>query len=270
MSNYFEGKVALITGGASGLGRGLCEALVERGATVVVSDRDGEGAAALAAKLGADHSSAQTLDVTDPDAVGEAIREAVERHGRLDLVFNNAGIAVAGQVQDVTPQMFKKVVDVNLLGAAYVTQAAYAQMIKQGSGHIVNIGSMYSLMPGVMQSAYAAAKHGLTGLTLSLAAEASARGVDVTLICPGYVDTSLFSSGHYEGTLDEGAAKAAIPFAFMDVDSAVKEILAGVKRRKLIVAFPGYVRAGWTLTRISQSLFRWANAREFKKIASGE
>jgi len=265
MGNYFDGKVALVTGAASGLGRGLCEALVQRGATVIVSDRDLAGAEALVAELGADHSSAQSLDVTDPDAVAAAVAAVVEHHGRIDLVFNNAGIAVAGQVQDVTPQMFKKVVDVNLLGAAYVTQATYAQMITQGSGHIVNIGSMYGLMPGVFQSAYVAAKHGLTGLTLSLAAEARERGVDVTLICPGYIDTSLFSSGTYEGKLDEAAARAAIPFPFIDVQPAVRTILAGVRRRRLIVAFPGYVRAGWTLTRISQVFFRWANARQFKK-----
>ena len=93
--------------------------------------------------------------------------------------------------------------------------------------------------------------------------------MDVTLICPGYIDTSLFSSGVYEGALDESKAKAAIPFAFMDVETTVKTILAGVQRRQLVVAFPGYVRAGWILSRLSPGLFRWYNARQFKKILAG-
>jgi len=265
MGNYFDGKVALVTGGAAGLGRGLCEALAREGAHVIVSARSLANAEAVVAELGADTSSALALDVIDPDAVAAAIEHAVEHHGRIDFVFNNAGIAVAGQVQDVTPEMFKKVIDVNLLGAAYVTQAAYAQMIDQGSGHIVNIGSMYGLVPGALQSAYVAAKHGLTGLTLSLAAEAGHHGVDVSLICPGYIETSLFSSGTYESGFDADSAKAAIPFKLIDIEPAVDKIMAGVRRRQLIVAYPGYVRWGWRLTRLSQVLFRFYNSWQFRK-----
>lgn len=267
MSNaYFEGKRALVTGGASGLGRGICESLAARGATVVIADLDGAQAARVAAEIDPGRVTARSLDVTDADAVAATIDAIVTEQGPIDLVFNNAGIAVGGELQEVSPQMLERVIRVNLLGVGYVTHAVYNHMLQRGSGHIVNIGSMYSLMPGVMQSAYAAAKHGVTGLTMSLAAEAQQRGIEVTLVCPGYVDTNLFSAGQYGGKLDAERALEAIPFDLIDVPTAVRKMLDGVAHRRLVVAYPGYVVGGWWLNRISPALFRWYNARELSKI----
>lgn len=255
----YAGKVAVVTGGASGLGRGLCEQLAARGAKVVIADLELAGAEALAAELARASGDVHAchVDVTSFASVEALVARTVERYGRIDLMFNNAGIAVGGEFQDVSADAFARVVNVNLTGAAFGTLAAYRRMLEQKGGHIVNIASMYALFPGPMTSAYVAAKHGLSGLTLSVQSEAAAHGIHLTLVCPGYVTTNLFAHGTYGGDLDAARAVERVPFSFLDVRTAVHHTLAAVRAQKRIAVFPFYARGLWWLQRLSPTLLVW-------------
>ncbi|MFN6569676.1 SDR family oxidoreductase [Dendronalium sp. ChiSLP03b] len=255
MSN-FSGKVALVTGGASGLGQGLCEELSRRGARVVLTDINIEAALKLAKRLqqAGGNVEAASLDVTSPERVAEVITSVVNHYGRLDYVFNNAGVGVGGEFQELDPTTWRRTVDINLLGVVYVMYTAYQQMMLQRSGHIVNIASMYGLMPGVLCSPYVATKHALTGLTQSVASEAKNHGIKLTVVCPGYIDTNLFKSGAYGKSVNAEQIKSRIPLKFIDVPTAVKNILRGVEGGQLIVAFPRYVHIFWWIYRLSPQL----------------
>ncbi|MBC7174389.1 MAG: SDR family NAD(P)-dependent oxidoreductase, partial [Polyangiaceae bacterium] len=144
----YVGAVALITGGASGIGRALCEALAERGAEVVVADRQAEEGEAVAAAIRAagGNAYAATLDVRDADAFRAVAEGVVKSSGRIDLFFNNAGIGVAGEVERYSRRDWDEVVDVNLRGVIHGIDAVYPIMITQGRGHIVNTASMAGLL----------------------------------------------------------------------------------------------------------------------------
>ncbi|BAZ49905.1 3-oxoacyl-[acyl-carrier-protein] reductase [Nostoc sp. NIES-4103] len=252
----FSGKVALVTGGASGLGQGLCEELSRRGAKVILTDINAEAALTLAKRLqqAGGNVEAATLDVTCPQRVAEVIGTVIDSYGCIDYVFNNAGVAVGGEFQELDTAIWQRTVDINLLGVVHVMYTAYKQMIKQRSGHIVNIASMYGLMPGLLCSPYVATKHALTGLTQSVAVEAKNLGIKLTLVCPGYIDTNIFKSGAYGESLDAENIKSRIPLKFLDVPTAVNNILRGVERKQSIVAFPSYVHILWWIHRLSPQL----------------
>ena len=170
--DIFADKVAIVTGGASGIGQALGAALVQRGARVVLADVNGEGAQAAARALvprGAVTSA--TLDVTDAVSVERVVNEAVGAHGRLDYLFNNAGIAIMGDARHMTLADWTRIVDVNLRGVVHGVVAAYPIMIRQGFGHIVNTASLAGLIPTPGAAAYATTKHALVGLSTALRGE---------------------------------------------------------------------------------------------------
>ena len=253
----FSGKVVLVTGGASGLGQGLCEELSRRGAKVILTDINAEAARLQALRFqeaGGDVTDA-TLDVTNPQHVAEVINTIVHSHGRIDYVFNNAGVGVFGKFHEFDFPTWQRTVNINLLGVVYVMYAAYKQMTHQRSGHIVNIASMAGLMPSLLCSPYVATKHALTGLTQSVAVEAKNFGIKLTVVCPGYIDTNLFNNSAYGKSLDAKQIKNRISLKFIDVPTAVENILHGVEHGQLIVAFPKYVHIFWLIYRLSPQLW---------------
>src|SRR3954452_24202742 len=143
-------SIAIVTGGASGIGRAIATSLVARGDTVVVSDINADGAAAVADKLntlGKGKASSAPLDVTDADAVADLYKRVKAENGTLDLVFNNAGIAIGGLAEELTLDHWNRTIDVNLRGVVHGVHAAYPIMLEQGHGHIVNTASMAGLVP---------------------------------------------------------------------------------------------------------------------------
>jgi NAD(P)-dependent dehydrogenase (short-subunit alcohol dehydrogenase family) len=252
----FSGQVVVITGGAKGLGRGLAEALARKGAHVVVGDIDHAAAEALCTDLSGEGrvASAVHVDVTDPSSVERLVSEAVARHGRIDCMINNAGIAAGGEFEHVPAETMRRVIDIDLLGAAYGTLSAYRQMLRQGGGHIVNVASMLALFPNPLSAAYVAAKHGLGGLTRSVMAEGAAHGIRFTTICPGYIATNLFDAGSFAGSMKKDQVLERIPFRLIDVDTAVARTVAAIAARKPIAVFPFYARALWWLERLSPRL----------------
>ena len=252
----FSGKVVAITGGAKGLGRGLTEALAQAGAKLVVGDIDIAAAEALCAELSRNGHAAVAIDVdvTDPASVERLVDETVARHGRIDYMINNAGIAAAGEFEQVPAETMRRVIEIDLLGAAYGTLSAYRQMLRQRGGHIVNVASMLALYPNPMSAAYVAAKYGLRGLTRSVMAEGAAYGIHFTTICPGYIATNLFEAGSFAGSMQKDHVVERIPFRLIDVETAVQRTLAAVAARKPIAVFPFYARVLWWMERLSPRL----------------
>jgi NAD(P)-dependent dehydrogenase (short-subunit alcohol dehydrogenase family) len=187
------GKVALVTGASSGLGAGFAVAMAQAGADVVLAARRRAGLEATGReveKLGRGALAVET-DVTDPSACQAAARAAVEEFGHLDVLVNNAGMGTAVPALRETPEQFRKVIDVNLLGAYWMAQAA-AQLMPRGSA-IVNIASVLGLVKSyVPQAAYAASKAGLIGLTRDLNQQWSGRrGIRVNAVAPGYFRSEM-------------------------------------------------------------------------------
>ena len=255
-TEHFSGKVVVITGGAKGLGRGLTEALARAGAKVVVGDIDLAAAETLCSGLSGEGltSSAVHVDVTDAASVERLVAAAVASHGRIDYMINNAGIAAGGEFEHVPAETMRRVVEIDLLGAAYGTLSAYRQMLRQGGGHIVNVASMLALFPNPLSAAYVAAKHGLGGLTRSVMAEGAAHGIRCTTVCPGYIATNLFEAGSFAGSMKKDHVVERIPFRLIDVDTAVARTLSAVAARRPIAVFPFYARVLWWIERLSPRL----------------
>lgn len=191
-----DGKVAIVTGGGSGLGRASAVALAAAGAEIVVGDVDDDGAAATVAAItdaGGD-AIAQHTDVADAEQCGALIATAVDRYGRLDVLHNNAGVALVGRdgfAPDVDPAQWDRVIAVNLSGTFYCCHHAIPEMAKQGGGSIVNTASSMAHLPLGGMDGYAASKGGVAVLTKSLAPTAGRLGIRVNAISPGYVDTPM-------------------------------------------------------------------------------
>lgn len=172
----WKGKSAFITGGGSGIGRGLAIALADRGVHVWVSDINFAAAQAVANQCGP-NSSAVELDVRDSDQVSDCIRSFAKSKGQIDFLFNNAGIGIGGESYDLTVEHWNRIIDINIRGVVHGVKAAYPIMVKQGSGHIINTASLAGLGPAPFLTSYAMTKHAIVGLSKSLRIEAAALGV---------------------------------------------------------------------------------------------
>ncbi|MCP3956362.1 MAG: SDR family oxidoreductase [bacterium] len=256
----FDGAVAIVTGGASGIGRALAEGLARRGSRVVLADRQIELAEEVTAEVRSrgGEAEAQEVDVTDPAAVEEVVRGTADAHGRLDYLFNNAGIAVAGRAEDNELEDWARVLDVNLRGVVHGIHAAYPIMKAQGFGHLVSTASMAGLIPTSMLASYNAAKHAVVGLSTSLRIEAASAGVRVSVICPGVIRTAILDDGGRYGKLlmdiPEKLRHRLENWA-MEPDRFADKALAAVAANKPIIIVPARWKLLWWLQRVSPSLW---------------
>ncbi len=189
-----EGKVALVTGAAKGIGKAIALALAADGAAVIVNyngskDRAEQTVEEIKA-LGAD-AMAYRCNVADTKAVDDMIKEIIRIYGRLDILVNNAGITRDNLIMKMTEEDFDAVINANLKGCFNTIKAVSRQMLKQRSGRIINITSVSGILGNAGQANYAASKAGIIGLTKTMARELASRGITVNAVAPGFVDTDM-------------------------------------------------------------------------------
>ena len=190
------GKTALITGGGRGIGRAIALTFAQHGARVAVAARTREQVESVAQEIG---GNAFVCDVSDSASVAEMFAEL-----QPDILVNNAGIAESATLPNTTDELWHRHLAINLSGTFYCTRAALPSMLERGWGRIINIASIAAKAGAPYISAYAASKHGVLGLTRSVALEVAARGVTVNAICPGYVETEMVSRGIHQITAKTG------------------------------------------------------------------
>ena len=190
------GKTALVTGGSQGIGAAIAKRLAAVGAHVAVAARNVGKAETIVQEIAATGGSAEavSLDVSDPTSVSAAFKGLVERHGKVDVVVNNAGITEDGLILRMSKEAWDKVVATDLTGVFLVSQEAVKTMMKKKvAGRIVNITSVVGLMGNAGQTNYSAAKAGVLGFTMALAREVGSRGITVNAVAPGYIETAMTS-----------------------------------------------------------------------------
>jgi NAD(P)-dependent dehydrogenase (short-subunit alcohol dehydrogenase family) len=275
---HFEGKVAIVTGAASGIGRALAGALARRGATVVLADIDEAGAKAAADALAAGppgRASGVGLDVTDAGAVAEVVQRTAADHGHLDFMFNNAGVGVAGEVREMTLAHWERAIDVNLRGVVHGVVAAYPVMVRQGHGHIVNTASLAGLVPSPMLTPYGMTKHAVVGLSTSLRMEAAGHGVRVSVVCPGVIDTPLLDKGNPPdlppmSSVPDGRRllTEVIGHAY-PAPSLAEDVLRGVAANRALIVTPRHARMAWRVYRLLPRLVIEAGPRQLQRALRG-
>jgi NADP-dependent 3-hydroxy acid dehydrogenase YdfG len=259
MASSVSGKIAFVTGGASGIGAALTAKLVDGGAEVWIADRQIGAAQELAQRLscGGAKAHAIELDVRSFPSFENAVAEAVQQSGRIDYLFNNAGIGVGGEVDSYTLDDWNDVFDVNLRGVVHGIQAVYPIMIRQHSGHIVNTASMAGLVAAPGSASYTATKHAVVAISKVLRVEAERHGVQVSVLCPGVIRTPILAGGKYgrfNGVSDEQLLKFWEPFRPMAPEKFAERALRAVLRGDAIIVVPAWWKAFWYLERLSPAL----------------
>jgi short-subunit dehydrogenase len=249
-----DGAVALVTGAAAGIGAAMVEALRHAGATVVGADLPGRG-------------SEIEVDVTDAPAVARAVEDVIARQGRLDLVASNAGVAVAGTVEDLTLDDWARVIDVNVIGAVNTVVAAYPALAGRGSGHLLFTASLAGLLPTPLLVPYATAKSAIVGLGTSLRPEAARHGVGVSVLCPGPVETQLLATGGVGGAVrgvDSRRFLVSAAGPALSAEAVAAAAVEGIRRNRAVIA-PGRAGLLWRAARLSPALAERAVARAMRR-----
>ena len=269
----FDGATAIVTGGASGIGRALCEELAKRGCEVVLADLQIELAEEVASGIlvSGGKAKAVRIDVTDFPAMEKLVRETTERTGRLDYLFNNAGIGIGGNVYHYGIEDWNEIVEVNLRGVINGVQAAYKIMIAQGFGHIVNTASMAGLMVSPGAAAYATTKYAVVGLSISLRAEAAHLGVRVSVLCPGVIRTPILEGGGKYGRMlmdipPEQVRQLWEKLKPMSPNLFAEKVLRLVAKNRAVIIVPSRWKIYWWINRLSPSLGIFLSQKQFQKV----
>ncbi len=268
----YQGGVAIITGGASGIGAALGRALAEQGCHVVMADLQYELAEQEAAAIRAKGASASAsiLDVRDAKAFKDLIDATYHEHGRIDYLFNNAGVITAGwDIKDTPLDDWNYIIDVNVRGVVHGTHAVYPIMIEQGFGHIVNTSSAAGLIPASADVGYTLSKHAIVGMSTALRAQAAQHGIRVSVLCPGLVDTPILQGGVH-GRVDKSLLDAAQPLIekeqLVTADAFVSHVLPKIEKNRSVIVEPRQARLVWLLYRLFPRFFISLTINGFKKL----
>lgn len=254
----FKTKVCIVTGAAAGIGRALSHQLAVQGAVVIATDINATGLEKTVAEIKSlnSSSSGHILDVADYQAVKSCIEDAAAKYGRIDYLFNNAGIAIGGEIQDTELEHWQKVLNVNLNGVIHGSLTAYKIMAKQGFGHIVNISSVEGLIPFPLTSSYVTTKFAVLGLSQSMWVEGRDLGIKVSAVCPGFIKTDIFDSSPVIGISLEKWIKANAKWVKFGITSeeCARAILNGVKKDKAIIPVTLLAKIFWIVARFSPTM----------------
>ena len=191
--NRFDGRVALVTGASRGIGEAIARRLAAEGATILAGARDVAALERVVADItgAGGRARAHALDVADAASIESVLKSALEEHGQIDVLVNNAGIAEDNLILRMSREAWDRVIATNLTGAFLLTQAVVKGMVRRKYGRIVNVTSVVGLMGNAGQANYAAAKAGLVGLTRSVARELGSRNITCNAVAPGFIATAM-------------------------------------------------------------------------------
>jgi short-subunit dehydrogenase len=265
-TNYFAGRLALVTGAASGIGSATAEELARRGARLALVDIDAQGVQRTAEKVRAlgREASAHTVDIASAPAVEELARRVLAGHGPVDVLVNNAGVAVVAPFARTAALDLEWIVGVNLWGPLRLTRALLPAMVERGSGHIVLVASLAGLVGAPGMVAYSTTKFALVGFAEALRLELADTGVAVTVVCPGFVRTNLHHATRYDNAgfrrfLDEAPA-----WYGMNKERVAGQLADAVALGRPLVVL-GPEKVGWYLKRLAPEaafvVARWAARR---------
>ena len=270
----YTGKIAIVTGGASGIGRAVSQQLAGRGASVILADIDTELLEETCTGINDAGGKARAvqLDVRDFEAVKKVVNDTVAEFGRLDYIFNNAGIVIVSAAHEHPYESWREVIDTNLYGVINGAAAAYPLMVRQGSGHIVNTASTAGLIPFFGEVSYVTSKHGVVGLSHALRIEGAQHGVKVSVVCPGFIRTPIYENVELIKIDREELEKLTPKGA--SVDNAARVILEDVERNRAVIIPPRPVRILWWLNRafpiLTIKMLQRVAAHYSRKTETGE
>ena len=235
-----QGKVAVVTGAASGIGRELALALARGGARLALSDVNEAGLAETLALLPPGHAHtgnarAYVLDVASRDAVSSHAQEVLSDFGSVHYVFNNAGVSLGGSIEHSSIDEFEWLLGINLWGVIYVSKAFLPQLLAQGEGHIINISSVFGIIAFPYQGAYNVSKFGVRGFTECLWQELEGSGVDVTLVHPGGIKTAIAAKARIAACASEHEREVmgkSVKALLTPPEKMAQAIVQGVLRRR--------------------------------------
>jgi NAD(P)-dependent dehydrogenase (short-subunit alcohol dehydrogenase family) len=248
--------------------------MARQGATVLIADVDAEGAIAAAAEISAKSGTPvepATLDVRDRHAFAALVDRFVADHGTIGMLVNCAGVSVGGATHQLSGEHWDLAVDVNLGGTINGILASYPHMVRARSGHLVNIASGVGLAPAPFVAAYSASKHGVVGLSLSLRPEAALRGVQVSVVCPGAVETPILDRlppddlPHVDG-LTAREYLAIVHQRPMRADRFAARALLELRRGRALIVIPRSTKALWLLQRLSPAVMQRVLASIARRI----
>ncbi len=265
----YSRSVSIVTGGASGIGRALAEELASRGSEVILADLHSELLEEVASGIREKGGRVNifTLDVSDFKEVNTIIKKTVDRTGRLDYIFNNAGIGIGGPVELNNIEDWEKIINVNLIGVVNGVHAAYRIMLKQGFGHIVNTASMAGLVPVPLLTSYSATKHAIVGLSRALRIEGAASNIRVSTLCPGVINTPILDNAEKYGELHaEITSELLKKLRPMNAEKFAEKALNAIAKNKAIIIIPSRWKLLWWINRLSPSTGDYLTERFYKNL----
>lgn len=246
---YGNRRVAVVTGGAQGIGRRTAELLAERGYRVAIIDLHEAAATVKTIEAMGGEAFGYAGDITDESAVESFAQQVFDRYGRADVLVNNAGISLIAAAEETSIRDYRRVLEINLVAPFLLAKIFGERMLAVGSGSVVNVASIAGLVGVADRAAYNASKHGLIGLTRTLAAEWGGRGVRVNAVCPGWVKTEMDAADQARGTYSDADITGRIPMArFASPDDIAHAIafLADGAESAFINGHTLVVDGGWT------------------------
>ncbi len=273
--DQFKGQIAVVTGAGSGIGRSMALLLGKLGAKVHAADLNGASAIDTAGKINdaGGEAVAHTLDVTDAAAVAKLAEEVFTEDGRVDILHNNAGIGHAGPIEETPLEDWQKVLDVNLFGVINGLNAFVPKMIEQGgSAHVVNTASMAGLQASAGMAPYCTSKFGVVGMSIALDAELKSKGIRVTALCPGIINTAIVKESTMRGAIENRHDKLTNFYKKRGAspDVVARDAVTAILRKQVIKPTPSWqVSPGWWLMRISPRAYTGLARRSYKSIIGG-
>ena len=249
----FDGKRVLVTGAASGIGRATAEAFAREGATLLLCDVDEKGLAEVARETNA--AVAERVDVSKRDEMN-ALADSVHAHGPLDVLVNNAGVGLAGGVLDTSLEDWEWILSINLWGVIHGVHYFVPEMVEAGRGNVVNVASALGLFAGPGLLGYSTTKFGVVGLSESMRAELEPRGVHVSCICPGVIDTNIVKTTRYKAESEASRDRVIAMYKKRNYgpEKVARSILDAVRHDRAVVPVSPEAWFAWYVKRYAPGL----------------